>query len=953
MRKLLLVFLALPCFAAINNPRVSDTTAREAILRYVAPTPAACSVEVSESASYSPLVNDVNPGLFVGSNSDFRNGAQGRERTFVIGGAGTGIDYAPVDTTGKRSSRALQANTLHYYRVTCGVDVISGTFNTSNIAPGDTFPTTTAPIDPAHLGDTAWPFFPWSGAAGIIDPVTGAYTQQFWRINAEQAAQAGPYSFTYAYDEAGTWTNKNNVLANDSAVATYTGAGNDPIKVTLNSSPNGNGPVTGLTLYVKGYVDNVTTTLEACLMIDGATCYGPWITVPALPVGSLGATVEVGDPSIWATTVNTPSMMGAWLNPNQQIPGIRDLSSRSGYADNIGAAVKLRYTGSANGAFDSNWTANTHIIYGGVDYKVASVTTGTALTLASAPADGTSVAWSAQNYGFLVHKKSAGGTLNIDYLGVTPSVYIAEFPNNGSGGSRQCTTSRYHSGWRIGGPIGGTYNAATNTSPIVIHTSSPFNDLTTGDKVFIRDVPGNTAANGTWTITVIDSQNFSLNSSTGNGTFPSDAGFTVWGNGGGMVWKTTSPTGHVCYISDSGGSVNLYWVNPDTTPADVRYLGPGWTYNADNSVSAAFGVLNELDPQIPYIYKLETVSGKQELFRGRYIGNQNYGVFQDVGPNAIPGGNAYTAVWAFTELTPAPNTITDKLVAFDATATGLGVSMSRSPKSNLLALNATLGQQNTRGWLGVYDINTNSIIGLMNSWSNSNARYCGIHTPLAWEGADKYSWVPYEINYSGAAYQGPYRILTTSGAVTAVPTDCAAQLTAISASNPLGVTGNNCTTITVSSNIPITPPDANPANDTLGGQVVRVGDVFRFYTGTSGSMGNYDGELGRLVGFSGTTFVVQRNYAIESVSGALASHASGFYLHEFCTVFPRWWDYTNAPHGETGTDPYSQNLNGNVVDRPMQDESHYFTRNGLSVADVAPGPVNPTFAAKRVFGQFG
>src|SRR6185369_10272504 len=101
---------------AISGIRQIGATPREIVLRYNSPVNSACVPEVSESPTYIPLVNDVNPILFPGSNSDFRNGAQGRERTLVIGAAGTGIKYAPRAADNFRRSRALQANTLHYYR---------------------------------------------------------------------------------------------------------------------------------------------------------------------------------------------------------------------------------------------------------------------------------------------------------------------------------------------------------------------------------------------------------------------------------------------------------------------------------------------------------------------------------------------------------------------------------------------------------------------------------------------------------------------------------------------------------------------------------------------------------------------------------------------------------------------------------------------------------------------
>jgi hypothetical protein len=64
---------------------------------------------------------------------------------------------------------------------------------------------------------------------------------------------------------------------------------------------------------------------------------------------------------------------------------------------------------------------------------------------------------------------------------------------------------------------------ATNASPIEITTSTD-HGYSTGADVFIADVQGNTAANGFWTITVTASNKFTLNSSTGNGTYNSTTG---------------------------------------------------------------------------------------------------------------------------------------------------------------------------------------------------------------------------------------------------------------------------------------------------------------------------------------------------------------------------------------------------------------------------------------------
>jgi hypothetical protein len=72
------------------------------------------------------------------------------------------------------------------------------------------------------------------------------------------------------------------------------------------------------------------------------------------------------------------------------------------------------------------------------------------------------------------------------------------------------------------GVVAGTSNnrvtAATNATPIAITTISP-HGLSTGNPVEISGATGNTNANGQWTATVTGANSFTLNGSTGNGTY--------------------------------------------------------------------------------------------------------------------------------------------------------------------------------------------------------------------------------------------------------------------------------------------------------------------------------------------------------------------------------------------------------------------------------------------------
>ncbi len=62
--------------------------------------------------------------------------------------------------------------------------------------------------------------------------------------------------------------------------------------------------------------------------------------------------------------------------------------------------------------------------------------------------------------------------------------------------------------------------SASNAAPIVVTTESD-HGLLSGETVIISGVQGNTAANGTWKITILSNRTFSLDGSTGNGAYSS------------------------------------------------------------------------------------------------------------------------------------------------------------------------------------------------------------------------------------------------------------------------------------------------------------------------------------------------------------------------------------------------------------------------------------------------
>lgn len=112
---------------------------------------------------------------------------------------------------------------------------------------------------------------------------------------------------------------------------------------------------------------------------------------------------------------------------------------------------------------------------------------------------------------FLV-KNSSGTPVNLDSL-PTFRVYGPDGFVSGQTGSAAFRES-------------GLITNATNASPIVITSAN--HNLQTGDRVTISGVVGNTAANGTFTITRISSSTFSL-STTGSGAYSNGGTWNITG----------------------------------------------------------------------------------------------------------------------------------------------------------------------------------------------------------------------------------------------------------------------------------------------------------------------------------------------------------------------------------------------------------------------------------------
>lgn len=169
------------------------STSRQIVVGYTAPDATACTIEVSESASYSPVINDVNTSLFGGSNSDVRTGSLGAgttSRTMVIGTMQQPNGVTPLIAGDTNTySRTLQCNTIHYIRVTCsGGHTGTGSITTKNVPLGMTYG---QPMPMTAAGTYGFPTLDsTSRTEQVIDPVFGTVIKKV-TINADEGGPGG------------------------------------------------------------------------------------------------------------------------------------------------------------------------------------------------------------------------------------------------------------------------------------------------------------------------------------------------------------------------------------------------------------------------------------------------------------------------------------------------------------------------------------------------------------------------------------------------------------------------------------------------------------------------------------------------------------------------------------------------------------------------------------------
>lgn len=164
----------------------------------------------------------------------------------------------------------------------------------------------------------------------------------------------------------------------------------------------------------------------------------------------------------------------------------------------------------------------------------------------------------------------------------------------------------------------GTITGATNASPIVVTITA--HGYETGDQATISGVLGNTAANGNWTITVINANTFSLNGSTGNGSYTS---------GGTCVIRRI---GSKCsLIAVWGGRIVLSGLGTDPNNIFMSAVGDpfNWDYSPEvqtvqqavaGNVTSGYGKnIDIVTALIPYTDDILIIGGSHSI--RKFLGN--------------------------------------------------------------------------------------------------------------------------------------------------------------------------------------------------------------------------------------------------------------------------------------------------------------------------------------------
>lgn len=473
--------------AQVAGVGVLGTTSTQAILTYTAPAASPCSVEVSQSSTYFPLVHDVNPALFPGANLDSRSGSVtiGRQRVVVLGARKT--DAA---LSGGRYSRALQADTDHYFRINCSGSIESGIFRTSTIPLGDTRGDLQQ-VDPAEPLRYFMPSTSISVNPEIVDPSTGALYQQVpvegWAYGSTTTHVGGcnvgsPGACPFQDASGPGWSANSGALgsslsAADSSYAEYSAASQDPLWVRLggNKYPSNSSYDTALSFQNLRLTASCTGpgcgsggALEICFVYEIAGSSPAWSDcapgVVTVPLSTAETTIAICADA----PCSNPEKPGDFIQADKPGRESSQMSRGRIYNEASNPSV-LFFTNTSDCA--RLFRGESITVYSSQAQTYYSATIGS--TSCSAQIPSASVQWSSApvlNYngsdgvpffynsgihnnprhGVLIRKKSAvsGATIRLNQLLWRAGSHVVMRMSNGSGGfGKRCTPKATEEGF--------------------------------------------------------------------------------------------------------------------------------------------------------------------------------------------------------------------------------------------------------------------------------------------------------------------------------------------------------------------------------------------------------------------------------------------------------------------------------------------------------------------------
>ena len=343
---------------------VQGATATQALLYYMAPDTNPCTVAVSQSAAYTPLVADVDPALFPGSNSDSVREIlpAGTARLIRIG-----LRAAALASDGRWHSRALAEETTHYVRIKCNGASGTATFTTGT---PEGFAPEPLPTDPNGWGNLAYPEFDFTDLTKpVIDPRTGVQIYSAdpkgWSMSAAVPIPANWFAGGSGWSNAGNITSYGAGVAstgNMNPIALFFDATlfTDQLRVSGGNWPFDNFLDLGVDLYGSGSdgLNPANRIVQLALSLDsGQTAYTQWVSATLPVLTAMAGTFPAQYPSTYFAGWGKILPRNAW--PKQGFVAVSN-SQVTLTKNDVGEAIG----GSSwddNSYFIHEWAAGTKI----------------------------------------------------------------------------------------------------------------------------------------------------------------------------------------------------------------------------------------------------------------------------------------------------------------------------------------------------------------------------------------------------------------------------------------------------------------------------------------------------------------------------------------------------------------------------------------------------------------